>query len=241
MVSPTGERIVPVDLREAQADSAVVSLADPSNNCTYVALNSPPRGPGSSSPRRALRRSSRSTGVGACGPRGHGKGQRGRALAHPLLQGQVRAARRGYVHRARRSGRARDRIREEDPRAHSSSLRGTGARATSSPYVTRDGIPRMSPVVATFNAPPPIRPAKVRGLKVSHPKSTLLARWRKAPGAGSYLVRVHLTDGRTLVKLLGRRKTSLKIPGVKASLHAKVAVTPRSAHGRSGPPARASA
>jgi hypothetical protein len=99
------------------------------------------------------------------------------------------------------------------------------------------GRPMLQRNVASYRAPGPIVPARVRGLKVRRKGSSLVASWRRASGAQQYVVRLDVSDGRHLLRLV--RGRSVRLGGVARGETAKVKVTGRNAKGRQGKAAKA--
>ena len=99
------------------------------------------------------------------------------------------------------------------------------------------GMPVLQKTVASYRAPGPIVPARVRGLRLRRSGSSLVARWRRASGAQKYLVRLDVSDGRRLLRLVGGR--SVRLGGVARNETVKVKVNGRNAKGRQGKAAKA--
>ena len=91
--------------------------------------------------------------------------------------------------------------------------------------------------MASYRAPGPIVPARVRGLKLRRRGSSLVASWRRASGAQRYLVRLDVSDGRHLLRLV--RGRSVRLSGVARTETVKVKVAGRNAKGRQGKAAKA--
>jgi hypothetical protein len=107
--------------------------------------------------------------------------------------------------------------------------------------VSRNGIPRLEQTVATYTAPRPAGPARVRGLRVKHAGRGVTVRWRKTPGARLYAVQIDLPDGQRLLKVVGARQTRVRIGGAPRKGKVRVSVTGVDASGRKGRAARTSA
>ena len=95
----------------------------------------------------------------------------------------------------------------------------------------QQGRPVLQKNVASYRAPGPIVPARVRGLKVRRRGSSLVASWRRASGAQRYLVRLDVSDGRSLLRLV--RGRSVRLGGVARAETVRVKV---SRPQRKGPP-----
>ena len=98
--------------------------------------------------------------------------------------------------------------------------------------VEQGGLPRERRVVAEYVAPPPARPAAVKGLKVRRAKGGAVIRWRGGSGATSFLVRADVSDGRRLVYVTKARH--YRIRGLAPSARATIRVRGRSATGTLG-------
>ena len=107
--------------------------------------------------------------------------------------------------------------------------------------VSEDGIPRERVVIARYHAPGPVTPGRVHGLSVRRSGHTFRISFGSAAGATSYSLRVTASDGRHLLKLIGRRGHSLKLPVIGYSDRISVSVAGLSPLGRSGPASRARA
>ncbi len=117
---------------------------------------------------------------------------------------------------------------------------GPGPRGprTIAAVVERAGVPRLDQTVATYVAPGPARPARVRGLRLARHGRTLTARWRAVRGARGYAVRVTLPGGRSLLRVVPPGQRRLAVGGVSRRGRATVTVAARDAAGRTGPAAR---
>jgi hypothetical protein len=109
---------------------------------------------------------------------------------------------------------------------------GPRGKRTIEAVVERGGLPRLRKAIATYTAPAPARPGKVRKLKVKRRGHTVLASWRKAPGATVYAVRIDLPDGRRLLRVI--KKTNVSLGGAPRDGRVKVTVVGRNRAGRAG-------
>jgi hypothetical protein len=112
---------------------------------------------------------------------------------------------------------------------------GPGGRRTIVAAVERNGTPRLRVTVTSYNAPAPPHPGRVPGLHVARSRSALHVRWRSASGASRYVVRVNLSDGRHLARLLQASVRSLNVSGVTKAVRATVTIRALDSHGRGGP------
>jgi hypothetical protein len=113
---------------------------------------------------------------------------------------------------------------------------GPRGKRTIEAVVERDGIPRLRKAIATYIAPAPARPGRVRKLVLKRHGHTVMVSWSKAAGASLYAVRIDLPDGRRLLRALRTRKLTLH--GAPRDGHVTVTVTARNRAGRAGPAAK---
>jgi hypothetical protein len=115
---------------------------------------------------------------------------------------------------------------------------GPSGRRAIEALIERDGVPRLRTRIATYQAPAPRRPGQVTGLRVTRHRTTLRIRWRSAPLVAQYLVRVDLSNGRSLVRLVTSRAHALTLTAIAKRTRARVAITALDLNGRRGPVAR---
>ncbi len=114
-----------------------------------------------------------------------------------------------------------------------------GGRRTVIALLSQDGVPRLQRTVASYTAPPPPRPARVRGVRIARAGGGIVVRWARASGAEAYLVRVTTGDGRRAARLVGPRTRSLRVARVAKRYAASATVAGRTRAGRPGPAGRA--
>lgn len=114
-----------------------------------------------------------------------------------------------------------------------------GGRRTVIALLAQDGAPRLRRTVASYVAPPPPRPARVRGVRIGRAGGGIVVRWARAAGADAYLVRVTTGDGRRLARIVGPRTRSLRVGRVAKRYRATAVVVGRTRMGRVGPAGRA--
>jgi hypothetical protein len=102
--------------------------------------------------------------------------------------------------------------------------------------VEQDGYVRDELGVASYRAPGPERPRRVRGLKVRRRGSSLRLRWRPVAAAVRYQVGVRLNDGRRLS--LRTSRTRARVPHVTRRVRGAVTVRGIGREGASGRPSR---
>jgi hypothetical protein len=106
--------------------------------------------------------------------------------------------------------------------------------------INQDGLPRPRVVLASYNAPAPIRPGAVRGLRVTLRRATLSVTFGRARDASSYRVLIISSDGKHRLVLSSAAHRSVTLRGIGPGAHAVATVTAVAADGRSGPSVRAS-
>jgi hypothetical protein len=114
-----------------------------------------------------------------------------------------------------------------------------GGRREVIALVQQDGVPRLDRAVASYVAPAPPRPARVRGVVVRRAGGGIVVRWRGTTAAAGYLVRVAIGDGRRLATVLGAGARSLRVARVPARYAASATVAGRTRGGKAGPAGRA--
>jgi hypothetical protein len=107
--------------------------------------------------------------------------------------------------------------------------------------VSRNGLPRLEQTVATYTAPRPTGPARVRGLGVKRAGRGVTVRWRRASGAHAYAVRIDLPNGQSLLKVVGAKQTRVRVGGAPRKGKVRVSVAAVDASGRRGAAASATA
>ena len=115
---------------------------------------------------------------------------------------------------------------------------GSGRARKIVAIVEQGGAPRAMLTVARYAAPPPRRPAKPRQLRVRRKARTLIATWRRVPGAARYMVFATAADGDREVFVLPAGKRSVRIPDVQPGHRARVEVAGLRSDNLAGPRAR---
>lgn len=238
LVAPSGERIVPS--AEATAGQPAYARAVGELSATYVAVQRPatgtwrveadPAGP-------AIAEIAQAANLPA--PRASGSvggRSRARTLRYRVTTGNGLTT--TFVERWSGGQRTLGSARGKAGTLRFAPAPGPAGRREVVALVARDGVPRLERTVATYAAPPPARPAKVRGLRVAHGARAATIRWRGATGARTYAVRVETADGRRQLRVLGAKARSLKVAAIGRRERVTVVVTARDAAGRSGPAAR---
>ena len=89
--------------------------------------------------------------------------------------------------------------------------RGRSTR-TIDAIVSDDGVQREIVAVTSYRAPRPITPGRVHGLQLRRRGRRFQIRFGSATGASYYLLTVRGTDGRHLLRLIGKTGHSLTLP-----------------------------
>ncbi len=110
-----------------------------------------------------------------------------------------------------------------------------GGRRTVIAVLEQEGAPRLRKVVASYNAPAPPRPARVRGVTVLRSGNAAVVRWRPSRGAAGYLVRVTVADGRRVARVLPASARSLRIARVAPRYAVAATVAARTRGAKLGP------
>ncbi len=118
-------------------------------------------------------------------------------------------------------------------------LAGPRGRRTVKLVVLQNGAPRLTKTIGSYVNPGPLRPQRIRGLRVSRSGRTLTVRWRRDRAASSYALVAQLADGRRESIVVGRSKTSAKIRDVAPLDPGVVTITGVAANNALGPRARA--
>lgn len=101
---------------------------------------------------------------------------------------------------------------------------GPGAARHIQAVVTQRGIPLLQRNIASFRAPKPQLPSRVRLIRVQRNTGGLLVLFSKSSGASRYAVSAKLSDGRELAFDLRARCRALRIPSVGAGVAATIKV-----------------
>ena len=102
--------------------------------------------------------------------------------------------------------------------------RGPGGLRKVQAVITRGGLPLLTKDVASFRAPRPTLPSRIRLLRVRRSQGGLLATFSPSDGASRYSASVQLSDGRRQAFDLGPRCRTLRIATVPAALSAVVRI-----------------
>jgi hypothetical protein len=116
---------------------------------------------------------------------------------------------------------------------------GAAGRRAIVAIVSDDGVQRETVTVASYRAPGPVTPTRVRDLRVARHGRRFKIGFGTATGASYYLLTVRTSDGRHLVRLVGRARHSLTLPVLGYTDHLTVTVLGVSPLGRRGQATRA--
>ena len=83
---------------------------------------------------------------------------------------------------------------------------GAAGRRTIVAIVSDDGVQRETVTVASYRAPAPVTPTRVRDLRVARHGRRLRIGFGTATGASSYLLTLRTSDRRRLLRLIGRAR-----------------------------------
>jgi hypothetical protein len=102
--------------------------------------------------------------------------------------------------------------------------------------IDQDGLPRPRVTLATFTAPGPLRPGRVRHLAVAIVRHTLTVAFGAAAGGHSYRIAIRSTDGKRRLMLAGAGHRAARLTGLGPGAAATVTVTAFAVNGRPGSP-----
>jgi hypothetical protein len=235
--SPNGRQVVPVTFGTAGAASAAaVALAIPRNATTYVMVRAPGAGNWTVS---AAPGSSAITGV-----------QVARGYAPPAITAHV--AGRGTTRQLTYSATARpglsiafaERARRvyhvigQATAAHGTVRFAPGAGPagprTLYAIVSENGVPRERLTVGSYRAPGPVRPGRVRGLRITRQGAKFRIAFGSAANASHYLIRLVGSDGRRRLQIIARGPHRLTVAALGYEDRLAVTVTGVSAAQRLG-------
>lgn len=116
---------------------------------------------------------------------------------------------------------------------------GAAGRRAIVAIVSDDGVQRETVTVASYRAPGPVTPTRVRDLRVARHGRRFQIGFGTATGASYYLLTVRTSDGRHLLRLIGRARHSLSLPVLGYTDHLTATVLGVSPLGRRGQATRA--
>jgi hypothetical protein len=105
--------------------------------------------------------------------------------------------------------------------------------------VLQDGVPRDSFTVAHFRART-TKAGRPRGVRIRRTSRSARITWRGASNAGSYNVRVRISDGRSLLLRASSRRRSVTVRGVPRRMRVTASIRAVTRGGRAGSAAIAS-
>ena len=234
---PHGATVTPVAIGPGAASATAVALQTPKTDTTYVMVRNPGQGTWTIT---AAAGSSAITSVraarGYAPPRitadvtGHGTARR---LTYSV------SARAGlsvsFAERSHRTYHLLGRAAGTHGTLRFTPSPGAAGRRTIDAIVSDDGVQREIVAVTNYQAPRPTTPGRVHGLQLHRRGRRFQIRFGSATGSSYYLLTVRGTDGRRLLRLIGRTGHSLSLPIVGYNDHLRITVAGVSALGRRGP------
>ena len=101
---------------------------------------------------------------------------------------------------------------------------GAGGKRHVQAVVTRRGIPLLQKNIASFRAPKPHLPSRVKLIRVRRTGAGLVVSFSRSSGASRYAATARLSDGRQLAFEFGGRCRALRIPNVPSGVSATIKV-----------------
>jgi len=249
LVAPNGETVHPVDVSIAGEDARAISMTKPSQNITLVGVRNPEPGiwrvqnQGGSPPIIQVRKADAQSApeaagsVGGGGARASGAGARKRTLTYTATRREGLTV--TFVEEGEGVAQAIGRATARRGTLEFTPANGPAGRRTIVAVGEQDGLPRFREEIASYTAPKPLPPGRVRGVRIKRSKGGIVVRWRRAQRAAAYDVRAMLSDGRGLFELRGRRAKRARFRDVPKGVGARVRVVARDTNGRGGKPGRA--
>ncbi len=239
LTSPSGRQVIP---SESDVHAPAYAVAFPAAARTVVVLNHPQPGtwtfaPGAgSAPIRQARAAS-----GLTAPRIHAvvRGTGRRRVLRYQVRGLGQSVTVNFAEQAGRVFRVLGTARGRHGAIRFTPADGAGGRRAIVALVSVDGQPRSRAVVTRYAAPGPVRPGRVKRLRIRRSGGSFMVSFLGVRGAARYLVRFDASDGRHIQELIPASRHSLRIRALGYFDHLRVTVTGVSASGRRGPRARA--
>jgi hypothetical protein len=221
LTSPSGQHIVPS--ADPKVASPAYALTDSKNGRTFVGLIKPAGGnwtvaTADGSPIGAV---SQADGLAApvvkasVGGRARARVLRYSATIRPNLVTTFAEQGANGLHAIGTARAARGRLAF-------SPANGPAGKRTIIAIVTENGLPRERVAVATYNAPGPLRPARVGGLRLSRRGTALTISWKAAANATRYAILIAGGDGRHDLRVVSAGTHRLRVAVVA---HTRVQVT----------------
>jgi hypothetical protein len=234
---PGGQTVVPVILSSASSPtSPALALPDASNDTTYVMIPKPGSGtwsvaaaPGSS----VITAVSSATGYADPKVQAHVVVRKGKhTLAYKISSQPGLTV--SFAERAKNEYRQLGTARNTHGTLRFKPGVGQAGKRTVYALISVDGVPRETMKVASYRAPGPVIPSRVRGLSVRHRGHRFIASFKSAAGADYYVATIVGSDGRHLVKVLRGPHHTLNLPVIGYKDHLSVQVIGVSLLGRKG-------
>jgi hypothetical protein len=238
LTSPSGRQIVP---SASDVHAPAYAVAFPAAARTVVVLNHPQPGTWTFAPAAGSAPIGQARAAnGLTAPRIHavvGRAGRRRVLRYEVrgLSHNVAVA---FAEQAGRVFRVLGAARARHGAIRFTPADGAGGRRAIVALVSVDGQPRSHAVVTRYAARGPVRPGRVRRLRIRRRGGSFTVSFRGVRGAARYLGRVDASDGRHLQELIPASRHLLRVRALGYFDHLRVTITGVSASGRGGPAAR---
>lgn len=236
LTSPRGKTVVPVAFGPSAASAPAVALTVAKTRTTYVMVRNPGAGtwkvsaaPGSSAITRV--RQARGYPAPALHARVSGHGVTRRLTYSVTRRPGLSVA---FAERAHRVYRILGTAKGAHGTLRFTPAPGSAGKRAVYAIVSEGGVARESVPVSSYRAPAPATPARVHALHVRRRGRKFSISFGGARGAAYYLLTVHGTDGRHLVRIIRGRRHSLTLPYLGYTDHLTVTVIGVSALGKHG-------
>ena len=233
---PHGQSVTPVTLGPAASTAAAVALPAPNNDTTYVMVRNPGGGTWTVSPAAG---SSTITSVSAargympptikCHVSGGGAVRRF-TYAVSTQPGQSVT----FAERSKDTYHLLGAAKRAHGTLHFTPASGAAGERTIDAIVSDDGVDREIIAVTRYRAPGPITPGRVNGLRVRRTGRHFQIRFASATGASYYVLTIRASDGRHLLRVIGRSGHVQVLPVLGYTDHLTVTVLGVSSLGRRG-------
>jgi hypothetical protein len=237
LVAPDGRRLTPAPVTDRAA--AVIGGVPDGTNTLYIGLRKPAPGtwtvePAAGSPAIEALKQARGLAPPRVTARMEGRGDR-RTLAYSISGPAGTSVQ--FVESAAAGLRPIGGPRSGSGRLSFTPAPGGGRRRTILAAVSVGGIAREQRTVATFTAPPAVRPGQVRGVRVVRRGAAVTVRFARTRGAARYIVQMTDADGVRRLAIATASGRGARFTGVRRG-RVRVAVRAVTVTGRRGPVVR---